>query len=69
VGPADRRRAGLGQAEVIDLAFLDQLLHGPGHLLDGHGRVDAVLVEEVDGLDPEPPLRFVRPSSGVSRPT
>ena len=36
---------GFGQAEVLDLAFLDQLLHRAGHVLDRHVRVDAVLIE------------------------
>ena len=51
---ADRLRARLGEAEVLDLAFLDQVLHRPRHVLDRHVRVDAVLIEEVDGVDPEP---------------
>ena len=50
----DRLDAGLGQAEVLDLAGLDQLLHRTGDLFDRNLRVDPVLVEEVDrvGLQP-----------------
>ena len=54
VGAADRLHAGLGEAEVLDLPLLDQLLHGAGHVLDRDVRVDAVLVEEVDRVGPEP---------------
>ena len=42
---ADRLHAGFGQAEVLDLAFLDQVLHRSRHVFDRHVRVDAVLVE------------------------
>ena len=59
VGAADRLHACLGEAEVPDLARLDQLLHGTGHVLDRHLRVDAVLVEEVDRVRPEPLERGV----------
>ena len=48
VGAADRGGARLGQPEVPHLARGDQLADGPGDVLDGHVRVDAVLVEEVD---------------------
>ncbi len=34
----DRLRAGFGQAEVLDLALPDQLLHRAGHVLDRHVR-------------------------------
>ena len=37
--------AGLGQAEVLDLACRDQVLHRAGHVLDRHVRVDAMLIE------------------------
>src|SRR6266542_4941022 len=50
---ADRLRARLREAEVLDLALADQLLHGARDVLDRHARVDAVLVEEVDHIDPE----------------
>jgi hypothetical protein len=53
VGAADRARARLGKAEVSDLAFSDQVPDGPRHVLDRHGRVDAVLVEQVDPVGAE----------------
>ena len=48
VGAADASHAGLGQAEVLDLAGLDEFLHRAGDVLDRHVGVDAVLVEQVD---------------------
>ena len=43
-----------GQAEVLDLPLLDQVLHRPRHVLDRHRGIDAMLVVEVDGFDAEP---------------
>ena len=53
VRPPNRLGAGLGQAEMPHLALRDQLFHRPGHILDRHFRIDPVLVEQVDGVDPE----------------
>jgi hypothetical protein len=39
---------------MLDLALADQVLHRSGHVFDGHGGVDAVLVEEIDGVGLEP---------------
>ncbi|MNY70315.1 hypothetical protein D3C86_2084270 [compost metagenome] len=50
VGTADGRRAGLRQAEVLDLALGDQVLDGSGHIFNRNGWVDAVLVEQVDAV-------------------
>ena len=44
---------GFGQPEMLDLACLDQILHRPGHIFDGHVRVGPVLVKQIDGLDPQ----------------
>ena len=46
--PRERCCAGLGQAEVANLAGLHQPGHRADRVLDRHIRVDAVLVEEVD---------------------
>src|SRR5579871_6792570 len=54
VGAADRVGGGLGEAEEPHLALLHELGHGADGLLDGDVRVHAVLVVEVDVLDPEP---------------
>jgi hypothetical protein len=53
MGAADRSDAGLGHPEVVDHAGLDELFDGAGDVLDGDVRVDAVLVEQVDGLGPQ----------------
>ena len=68
MGPADGLRPRLGEAEVFDLAFLNELLHGSRHVLDGHVRIDAVLVEQVDGLDLEPLERALGGLLDVLRP-
>ena len=54
VGAADRVRAGLGQADVQDLALGDQLGQRADGLLDGRVRVDPVLVVEIDVIGAEP---------------
>ena len=45
---------GFGKAEVLDLTFPNQVLHRSRHVFDRHLRVDTVLVEQIDGIDPEP---------------
>ena len=50
----DGLRAGLGQSEMLDLALADQVLHRAGDVLDRHVRVDAVLIEQIDGVGLEP---------------
>ena len=59
MGAADGVGGGLGQAEVLDLAGVDQVLDRAGDLLDRHVGVDPVLVVQVDRVDPEPPQRAV----------
>lgn len=54
MGTADRLHSRLEETEVPELPGLDQLLHRPGDILDRHLGIDAMLIEEVDGLDPEP---------------
>ena len=51
--------ARFGQPEVFDLALLNQLLHRPRHVFDGHVRINAMLIEELDRLDLEPLERAV----------
>ena len=58
---------GFGEAEVPDLALADQVLHRAGHVLDRNLRVDAVLVEQVDGVDPEPLERRFGDLRGCAR--
>src|SRR6185369_17947789 len=47
-------RSRLREAEVLDLALGDQLLHGTGDIFDRYVRVDPVLIKKVDRLDAQP---------------
>jgi hypothetical protein len=59
MGPADRLNPRFRKAKVPDLAFRNQLLHGTRHVFDRHVGVDAMLIEEVDGVDVEPMEGFL----------
>src|SRR4051812_27372663 len=50
---ADGIDSRLRQAEVLDLPRLDEFLHSPRHILNGHVRIDPVLVKQVDAVSPE----------------
>jgi len=52
-GAAKSFGAGLGESDMTDLAFLDELRHGVDGFFDGRVGVDAVLVVEVDVIDAE----------------
>jgi hypothetical protein len=65
VRTAYRLHAGLRQPEVPDLAFLNQLLDGAGDVFDRHVLIDAVLIEEVDRVCPEPLQRAFDCSTDV----
>ncbi len=54
MGAADRLRAGFGHAKVFDLACLNQFLDGTSHIFNRYIRINAVLVEQVNGIDLEP---------------
>src|SRR4030095_4160624 len=45
VRATNRLRSRFGKAEVLYLAFLNQILHRAGHVFDWHGGIDAVLIE------------------------
>lgn len=47
----DRLYAGLGKAEVFHLARLNQVFDSAGHVLDRNAWIDAMLMEQVDGID------------------
>jgi hypothetical protein len=64
----DRLHARLGKSEVLDLAFQNQVLHRARHVLDRHARVDAVLVEQIDDVGPEPLERGLGDLLDVLRP-
>ena len=53
---------------MLDLAFLDQISDRAGDVFDRHVGVDAVLVEEIDGLDLEPFERALDDLLDVLRP-
>src|SRR4051794_2219815 len=65
MSPADRLRAGLRQAEVLDLSLADEVSDRSDHVLNRHIRVDAVLVIEVDRLHPQ---ALQRPLRGLPDP-
>ena len=51
MGTANGLGTSLAQAERANFAFPDQLRHGADRILNGHGRIDPVLVVEIDDLD------------------
>ena len=53
---------------MLDLAFPNQVLHRSGHVFDRHVRIDTVLIEQIDGLDPEPLQRAFDSLFDVFRP-
>jgi hypothetical protein len=50
---ADILSARLRKAEVPDLAFRDQLLDGARDVFHRYGRIDTVLIEQVDMVGPQ----------------
>ena len=67
MGAADRGGAGLGQADVADLALGDQLGQRADGVLDGRVRVDPVLVVQVDVVGAEPLERALDRGADVRR--
>ena len=53
MGTADLVCVRFGKPKVLDLASLDQILHGSSHIFHGHVRIRTVLVEQIDHLDPQ----------------
>jgi hypothetical protein len=53
MGTPDRLYARLGQTEMPDLAGPDQLLDRARDVLDRHVRIDPVLIEQVDHVEPQ----------------
>src|SRR5271165_7288778 len=54
MGFADALGARLRKAEMLDLAFRDQLLDRARDVFHRHGRIDAVLIEQVNMVRPQP---------------
>jgi hypothetical protein len=50
----NRFRPCFRKAEVLDLAFLNQVLHRSRDVFDRHVRIHTVLVEQIDRIDLEP---------------
>jgi hypothetical protein len=38
------------KSEVLDLTLLDQFLHGACHIFHRHGRIDTMLIQEVNPI-------------------
>src|SRR6476660_6305268 len=51
MGTAQRLDARLGHAEMLDLAFGDQVADGSGDIFDRHVGIDAMLVQQIDDLN------------------
>src|SRR5436309_12641572 len=47
----DRLSSCFGKAKMFHLALPDQLLHRPSDVFDRHVRINAMLVEQIDGID------------------
>ena len=46
--------------KVLDLACLNEFLHGTRHILDGHVWINPVLIEQIDHVSLEPFERNLR---------
>ena len=68
VGAADRSLAGLGEAEEAHLALANEVGHRAHDVLDRHGGIDAVLVEQVDVVGAEAAQRALDRLADVLRP-
>lgn len=47
---ADRFRARLGETEMQNFSFVDEVFDRTGEVFDGRARADAVLVEKIDAI-------------------
>jgi hypothetical protein len=68
VRAADGLHACFGKAEVLDLAFLNQVLHRSRYVFDRHVRVNPMLIEQVDDIHLEPLERALGGLLDVLRP-
>src|SRR5579885_165510 len=68
VRTTDGLHTGFRKTEILDLARSDQILDRAGDVFDRHLVIDAMLVEEIDGLDLEPLERSLRDLFDVLRP-
>src|SRR5512146_2756149 len=51
--------ARFGHPEVPHLALLNQILDGAGDIFNGHVGIDAMLIEQIDRIGPQPLQRCV----------
>src|ERR1017187_263364 len=58
----------LGQAEMLYLTLLNQILHRSSHIFDWHLRVNAVLIEQVDRVHSQSLQRALHSLFDVFRP-
>ena len=65
---ADGRGRRFGQSEVTHLAGANQFAHRPDGFLDGHLRVNPVLVIEINFIDAQPPQAGVAARADVFGP-
>src|SRR5271165_5627520 len=54
VSPSDALGPSLTQSQISDLALFDQPRHRADRLLNGHRRINPVLVIKIDDIDAEP---------------
>src|SRR5712692_9009500 len=47
---ADRLHSCFRKPEVLDLTFLNQIPHRSRHVFDWHVRINAMLIEQIDGI-------------------
>src|SRR5437879_9467680 len=63
--PADRRRRCFRKTEVLDLTFLNQVLHRSSHIFNRYLWITAVLIEEIDYAPGAAPFSFTLKRTGV----
>jgi len=54
MGSTNVFNARFGQTEKAHLAFPHEIADGPGDILNRHGPVDPMLIEQIDVIDAEP---------------
>src|SRR3990172_3150531 len=64
----DRLDPGLGKTEPLYLPLLHEVFHRSRHIFDGYGRVNTVLIEQINDLELESLERAIGDFSNVLRP-
>ena len=68
MGATNRLHAGLGQTEMPDLAFANQIADRARDVFDRHVRIDAMLIEQIDSVGLEPLQRCLGHVADVGGP-